>query len=66
VSWLILPTDLPVGFLVFFIGVDLAVAFRLPTQVFKALALAPAEGSLTGSSLGGRAKTGMTGIGMSP
>jgi hypothetical protein len=34
-------------------------------RVFEALALAPVEGSLTDSSLGGRAKIGTTGIGMS-
>jgi hypothetical protein len=40
--------------------VRLAVAFHLPTQVFKPMALAPAlvEGSLMGSSLGDRAKAG--------
>jgi hypothetical protein len=32
------------------------VAFRLPARVFRALALAPTEGSLVHLSLGGRAK----------
>jgi hypothetical protein len=42
------------------------VAFRLLARVFEALALAPSKGSLTDSSLGGRAKTGMVRIGTSP
>jgi hypothetical protein len=37
----------------------------LLAQAFEALALALVEGSLTGSSLGGRAKIGMAGIRMS-
>jgi hypothetical protein len=58
--------DLPVTFLAFFWGVGLAAAFYLLDQVFEALALALVEGSLVGSSLGDQAKTGMTGIEMSP
>jgi hypothetical protein len=42
------------------------VAFCLPTRVFEALALAPAEGSLTDSSPGGQVKIGMARIEMSP
>jgi hypothetical protein len=44
----------------------MASAFQLLGRVFEALALALMEGSLVGSSLGGRAETRMTGIGMSP
>jgi hypothetical protein len=46
----------------------MASAFQLLGRVFEALALALAlmEGLLVGSSLGGRAETRMTGIGMSP
>jgi hypothetical protein len=56
----------PHGFLGFFRGVELAVAFHLPAQVLRALAPAPTEGSLIDSSSGGRAETGMVGIEMSP
>jgi hypothetical protein len=63
---LILPVDLHVVFLAFFWGAGLVVAFFLPTRVFKELALALVEGSLVGSSPGGRAKTGMARIRMSP
>jgi hypothetical protein len=44
----------------------MASAFQLLGRVFEALALALMDGSLVGSSLGGRAETRMTGIGMSP
>jgi hypothetical protein len=54
-----------VDFLAFFGGVGLAVAFRLPAEAFKVMALAPAEGSLTDSSPGGRAETKMVRIGIS-
>jgi hypothetical protein len=63
---LILPEDFPMTFLAFFRGVRLVVAFHLPARVFEALALAPVDGSLTDSSLGGQVKTGMAGIRMSP
>jgi hypothetical protein len=42
------------------------VVFRLPAQVLEVLVLAPVDGSLVTSSLGGWAETGMAGIGMSP
>jgi hypothetical protein len=58
----ILPIDFPMVFLAFFRGVWLAVAFHLPSRAFKVLALAPTEGSLVDSSLGGRAETGMARI----
>jgi hypothetical protein len=61
----ILPADLPVVFLAFFWGVGFLAAFQLPTWVFEALALAPAEGSLVGSLPGERAKTRTAEIGMS-
>jgi hypothetical protein len=38
------------------------VAFRLPARVFRALALAPTEGSLVHLSLGGRAKIGISSL----
>jgi hypothetical protein len=63
---LILLEDLPMVFLFFFFGVRLVVAFHLPSRVFEALALAPAEGSLAGSSPGGWAETGMARIGILP
>jgi hypothetical protein len=44
----------------------LVAAFRLLDRVFEALALDPVVGSLAGSLLGGRAKTGTTRIRMSP
>jgi hypothetical protein len=44
----------------------LAVAFCLPPLAFKELTLAPAEGSLVGSSPGGLVETRMTRIEMSP
>jgi hypothetical protein len=44
----------------------LAAAFHLLAQVFEALALAPVDESLVGSSLGGQAKTGTARIRMSP
>jgi hypothetical protein len=53
------------GFLAFFRGVGLVVAFHLPTRVFRVLALAPVEGTLIDSSPGGRAETGIAGIRMS-
>jgi hypothetical protein len=58
--------DFPTAFLVFIWGVRLAAAFYLPVRVFEALALAPADGSLIDSPLGGPVETGMTEIGMSP
>jgi hypothetical protein len=42
------------------------VAFRLLARVFDAPTLASAEGSSMASPLGGRAETGIAGIGMSP
>jgi hypothetical protein len=60
---LIPPTDQPVGFLAFFRGVGLVVAFHLPTRVFRVLD--PVEGTHIDSSPGGRAETGMAGIRMS-
>jgi hypothetical protein len=41
-------------------------AFRLPARVFRALALALAEGSPVDLSPGGQAKTGIAGIRISP
>jgi hypothetical protein len=63
---LIRPEDFPMAFLVFFYGVGLEDAFRLPARVFEALALAPVEGSPMDSSLGGRVETGMSRNEMSP
>jgi hypothetical protein len=42
------------------------VSFRLLARVFEALALAPVEGSLMDSSLGGQVKTRMAEIRTSP
>jgi hypothetical protein len=56
----------PMAFLAFFWGVELAVAFRIPAGVFKALVLALAEVSLIDSSPGYWVKTVMVVIGMSP
>jgi hypothetical protein len=50
----------------FWCRVRLVAAFRLPTRVIEPLALAPAEGSLVGSSPGDWAETGIAGIGMPP
>jgi hypothetical protein len=47
-------------------SVPFLVAFRLPAQIFQALALALVEGSLVDSSSGGRAKTRMARIRVSP
>jgi hypothetical protein len=56
----------PCGFLGFLLRSRVGSCFRLPTQVFDALALAPAVGSLLDSPPGGRAKTGTIEIRMSP
>jgi hypothetical protein len=58
--------DFPVAFLVFFWGVRLVAAFRLPVRVFEAPPLALADGSLEGSPLGDWVEIGMARIGMSP
>jgi hypothetical protein len=56
----------PRGFPAFFWEVGFTVAFYLPAQVFRALAPALADGSLVDSLPGGRAKTGIAEIGISP
>jgi hypothetical protein len=52
--------------LAFFKGIRLVVAFCLSARVFKVITLASTDGSLIGSSPGGRFKIGMAGIRISP
>jgi hypothetical protein len=67
ISLILIPLDdFPMTFLAFFWGVRLAATFHLSVRVFKALALALADGSLVELPLVDRVKIGMVGIRMSP